>query len=73
MQKGLQPISKIKLERETANLNMDRDGKKLWTLMKSLNGERKKTAPIVIKKGVQFVSGQAAANCFIDNYENVST
>ena len=25
-----------------------------------------------LKKGEQFVSGQAAANCFIDNYENVS-
>ena len=37
---------------KTANLNMD--GKKLWTLMKSLNDERKKTAPIVIKKGEQF-------------------
>ena len=33
---------------KTANLNMDRDGKKLWTFMKSLSGERKKTAQIMI-------------------------
>jgi ribonuclease HI len=57
---------------KTASLNMDKNGNKLWTLMKSLNGERRKAAPIVVKKGDDFVSGQAAANCFIDNYEEVS-
>ena len=57
---------------KTASLNMDKNGNKLWTLMKSLNGERRKAAPIVVKKGDDFVSGQTAANCFIDNYEEVS-
>ena len=43
MQKGIQSSSTNQLERKKPR-------KKLWIPMKALNGERKKSAPIVIEK-----------------------
>ena len=35
----------------------------------ALKGESGKAAPIAVRRGDGFVSGQGAANCFIGNYE----
>ena len=58
---------------KTENLNLDRDGNKLWKLSKAMNDEDTRTAPIMIEKEQKTLSGKDAANCFIDSYEEIST
>ena len=62
---------------KTNELNMDRDGKKMWNLIRAMNDERKQSAPIVlvilIDKDEQIYTGWRAANCFIDDYQETST
>ena len=52
---------------------MDRDGKKMWNLIRAMNDESKQSAPIVIEKDEQMYRGWRAANCFIDDYQETST
>ena len=58
---------------KTSELNMDKDGKKLWNLIGSMNDERKQAAPIIIEKDQKMLTGWRAANCFIDDYQDIST
>ena len=58
---------------KTNELNMDRDGKKMWNLMRAMNDESKQSASIVIEKDEQMYTGWRAANCFIDDYQETST
>jgi len=56
----------------TEKLNFDRDGHKLWKLAKTMNSEESKSAPLMLEKDQELLTGRAAANCLIDNYEQVS-
>ena len=57
---------------KTEKLNLDRDGNKLWKLTKAMNDEDTRSAPVLIEKDQELVTGRMAANCFIDNYEQAS-
>jgi ribonuclease HI len=57
---------------KTEQLNLDKDGNKLWKLTKAMNDEETRSAPVMIEKDQEIVTGQTAANCFVDNYEQVS-
>ena len=51
---------------------MDRDGTKLARLAKALNNEENRSATISVNKDDNIVTGREAANCFIDDYEQLS-
>ena len=57
---------------KTNELNMDRDGNKMWNLIRAMNDESKQSAPIVIEKDEQMYTGWRAAKCFIDDYQETS-
>ena len=57
---------------KTEKLNMDKDGRKLWKLTKALNDEDSRTGHVVVEKGQDSLSGRKAANCLMDNFEQVS-
>ena len=58
---------------KTEKLNLDRDGNKLWKLTRAMNDENTRSAPVIIEKDQEMVTGRNAANCFIDTYEKVSS
>ena len=47
---------------KTNELKMDRDGKKIWDLIRAMDDERKQSAPIVMEKGEKMYTGWRAAN-----------
>ena len=57
---------------KTSELNMDREGKKLWNLVRAMNDEERQRTPIFIEKNQEMMSGWRAANCFIEDYEQTS-
>ena len=59
-------------KKKTEELNLDRDGHKLWNLAKAMNNEGTRSAPIAIVNEDTLISGRQAANCFIDNFEDNS-
>lgn len=58
---------------KTEQLNLDRDGKKLWKLTKAMNDEDTRSAPITIEQNDKILSPKQAADCFIENYEETSS
>ena len=54
---------------KTENLNMEKDGEKLWNLTRQLNGEENKYAPIILEKDGKHYAGKIAANILVDNYK----
>ena len=53
-------------QEKTSNLNLERDGQKLWKLVRSLNGEYdNRQSPLVIEKEGEMLGGKAAANALI--------
>ena len=51
-------------QEKTTNLNFERDGQKLWKLLKTLNGEYRQS-PLVIEKDGDTLTGTATANALI--------
>ena len=58
--------------KKTSQLNMDRDGKKLWKLAKTLNSECETAAPMVLEKNGKTLTNREAANHLIDQFAKVS-
>jgi len=57
---------------KTDSLNMDRQGKKMWNLVQSLNGEKKnRNAPVMLVKDGEQKIGKQAANVLIEQYKTV--
>ncbi|KAK3751631.1 hypothetical protein RRG08_012692 [Elysia crispata] len=48
--------------KKTAQLNLERDGQKLWRLVKSLNGENNRSSPIVLEENNRVLTKKQAAN-----------
>ena len=58
---------------KTENLNFEKDGTKLWNLTKSMNNEKPYSTCIFLEKEGKAISGKNAANCFVENYEEISS
>ena len=59
-------------QEKTSNLNLERDGQKLWKLVRSLNGEYdNRQSPSVIEKEGEMLGSKAAANALISHYKSV--
>ena len=59
-------------QEKTANLNLEKEGTKLWNLVASLNGEKTKSGPIILEKDNKDLTGKEAANLLIKQYASVS-
>ena len=51
---------------KTADLNMEKDGKKLWRLTKQLNDEGSRYSKITLIQDDNLIHGKTAANLFAD-------
>ena len=58
---------------KTSTLNLEKDGNKLWTLVKSLNSEDNKQAPIVIEKDGKILSQPATRTALLNQFKTVSS
>ena len=59
-------------QEKTASLNYEKDGRNLWNLVKSMNGEYdNRQSPLVIEKDDETLTGKAAANALIKQYQYV--
>ena len=56
---------------QTEKLNLNRDGNKLWKLIKAMNDETR-SSPVMSQRDQETVTGKSTANCFINSYEQVS-
>ena len=57
---------------KTAQLNLDRDSKKLWNLVAALNEEKPKSPQIVLAHEGKLCAGKQAANILIKQYAETS-
>ena len=57
---------------KTEQLNLDRDGKKLWNLVAALNEEKPKSPQIVLEHEGKLCAGKLAANILIKQYAETS-
>ena len=57
---------------KTENLNLDKDGKKLWKLARTLNDEDTKSKPFTLEQEGNLISGKQAADIFIAQYSETS-
>ena len=57
---------------KTEDLNLDRDGKKLWKLTKAMNDEDTKSKPLTIMQNATILGDKEAANRLIENYQEAS-
>ena len=57
---------------KTEQLNLDRDGKKLWNLVAALNEEKSKSSQIVLETEGKLCAGKQAANILIKQYAETS-
>ena len=57
---------------KTEGLNLDREGKKLWKLAKTLNDEDNRSKPITLEQDGKLCSGKQAADIFIEKYTEIS-
>ena len=58
--------------KKIARLNLERDGQKLWRLVKSLNGENNRSSPIILEENNRFLTKKQAANHFAKQFSQVS-
>ena len=59
-------------QKKTSELNLDKDGHKLWSLARSLSDENNRSSPITLEKEGKLISGRECANAFIDQYSSIS-
>ena len=57
---------------KTENLNLDKDGSKLWRLTKVLNDEPNRSAPITLKNDQELLTGKKAADYLMNQYADTS-
>ena len=57
---------------KTAELNLERDGQKLWRLVRSLNGENSRASPIVLEEDNRVLTKRQAANHLVKQFSRVS-
>lgn len=57
---------------KTENLNLDRDGNKLWKLVKVMNNEGPSSRQITIKQGNNVLTGKKAANALMEHYASAN-
>ena len=57
---------------KTADLNMDKDGQKLWRLTKRLNDQGSIYSKITLIQDDTLIHGEKAANLFANNYHQAS-
>ena len=57
---------------KTADLNMEKDGKKLWRLTKQLNDEGSRYSKITLIQDDTLIHGKTAAILFADTYQQAS-
>ena len=57
---------------KTSELNLDKDGNKLWKLAKALSDETMSYSEVTLEDNNRLLTGRTAADHFIDNYERVS-
>ena len=59
-------------QKKTADLNLDKDGNKLWKLARAMNDEKTSRAPIVLEQDGNFLTGKKAADHMMDTFEKIS-
>ena len=57
---------------KTEQLNLDKDGNKLWKLAQAINDENSKSSPITLVHNQELLTGKKAANHFINQYAETS-
>ena len=57
---------------KTSTLNLEKDGNKLWSLVKNLNSEENKQAPIAIEKDGKILSQPATRTALLNQFKTVS-
>ena len=58
-------------QEKTESLNFDKEGSKLWKLVKALNGYHDcKEAPVALEQDGETLTGKDAANVFLKQYQN---
>ena len=57
---------------KTEQLNLYRDGKKLWNLVAALNDEKPKSPQIILEQEGKLCAGKQAANILIKQYAQTS-
>ena len=58
---------------KTSELNLDKDGSKLWKLAKILSDESSSYSEVTLQQNDNLLTGQNAADHFIDTYEKISS
>ena len=57
---------------KTASLNLEKDGRKLWRLIKQLNDEDTNRTKVTLQENGHILTGKRAADKFADSYANES-
>ena len=57
---------------KTSNLNLEKDGTKLWSLAKTLNSESNQSAPIAIEREGNIISQKEMRNALLNQFQSVS-
>ena len=58
--------------KKTAQLNLERDGQKLWRLVKPLNGENNRSSPIILEENNRVLAKKQTANHLAKQFSQVS-
>ncbi|GFS00734.1 hypothetical protein ElyMa_001079000 [Elysia marginata] len=58
--------------KKTAQLNLEKDGQKLWRLVRSLNGESNRLSPIALEEENRLLTKRQAANHLVKQFSQVS-
>ncbi|GFS27138.1 hypothetical protein ElyMa_005239700 [Elysia marginata] len=58
--------------KKTAQLNLEKDGQKLWRLVRSLNGESNRLSPIALEEENKVLTKRQAANHLVKQFSQVS-
>ena len=72
LKKATSIAAREKWKQKTESLNFDKDGKKLWKLVKNLNDEKCSSRCIALKQDGETITGKKAANKFIEIYASTS-
>lgn len=57
---------------KTSNLKLDRDGSKLWSLVRNLNSEDDRFTPITLEENGQMLTEQETRNALLKQFQSVS-
>ena len=54
------------------NLNLDKDGTRLWNLARAMNDEKPSVAPVILKENDKLLTGKHTADHLMKRFEAVS-